>query len=266
MPARRGNVGMERDLAPEPVWSSARAPRQQQRAAKAAHDGARRLPHPRHEARPVGETMPRLGGPKRHDQVDAGVERHRDQPEHDELRGDNPCRIDELRDEGEEERRRLRVQRLDDDALAKRAPAAGRRYFGRFCAPGLTPGLDAEPDEIESTGDLQHRERLGARHHQRGEANRTGDHVDQAAETEASARRQLFRTAAGQRPRRDVENAGAWRQRDHKGGGEIQEESAEFGHGAFFAGRWPRLVGQSARRSKAASGATCSPAARSRRR
>jgi hypothetical protein len=35
-----------------------------------------------------------------------------------------PCGVDELRDEGKKERRRLRVERLDDDALAKRARRA----------------------------------------------------------------------------------------------------------------------------------------------
>ena len=44
-----------------------------------------------------------------------------DEPEHGELAARRAIRVDELRQEGEEEERRLRVQDVDDDALAVRA-------------------------------------------------------------------------------------------------------------------------------------------------
>lgn len=174
--------------------------------------------------------MPCSGGPERHDQVDAGVECDRDQPEHDGLRGDVARGIDELRNEGEEERRRLRVERLDDDALAEGGPAAGRRHLGRPCDPRFPPCLDAQPDQVERARDLQHRERLSARHHQRRQPDGAGGHVHEPSEPKPDAGRQPLAPPAGQRPRHDIEDAGAGRQRDDECGGEEQEEGGEVGH------------------------------------
>ena len=62
-----------------------------------------------------------------HDDVDGGVEGHRNETQDKELEPDRPDGgIDELRQEGEEEGGGLGIERLDHDAVAKgAAPADG---------------------------------------------------------------------------------------------------------------------------------------------
>lgn len=139
--------------------------------------------------------MPCSGGPERHDQVDAGVERDRDQAQHDELRGNVAAGIDELRDEGEEERRCLRIERVGDDALAEGAPAAGRHHLSWLCDPGLTSRRDAQPEQIKVPAIF------------------SAVSASVLAITSAAGGQPLA-PPAGQRPRYDVEGAGARRQRD----------------------------------------------------
>ena len=82
-----------------------------------------------------------------HDDIGKRVERHRDQTERHELqRGVRGGGIEELRNEGKKESRRLGIQRLDNDALAK-CPrrAGGARLFKRRKAC-LAKSLDAKPD------------------------------------------------------------------------------------------------------------------------
>src|SRR4051794_33703567 len=55
--------------------------------------------------------------------------------------------------------------------------------------------------------------------------------MNEAAKPETDARGQSLATAAGQRPRHDVEDAGTRRQRDDEGGGEEEEMGLDVGHG-----------------------------------
>ena len=153
----------------------------------------------------------RRGREHHHDDVGERVERHRDQAERDELqRRVAAGRIDELRNEGEEEGCGLGIERLDQDAVAKRPRwrrpgstlrPADRRAFAK--------GPDAEPDQIERAGQFERREQLRAGKDDRGDAEAARDDMDESAERRARASRRCRLAAARQRPRRDVENAGA---------------------------------------------------------
>ena len=82
-------------------------------------------------------------------------------------------RIQELRNEGEEERRGLGIERLDQDAFAKRPLRSGRRSVCSAAAsPRLAKGPDAEPDQIERAGELQRGEKLRAGKDDRRDAER----------------------------------------------------------------------------------------------
>jgi len=145
-----------------------------------------------------------------------------------ELQPDRARRIDELRQEGEEEGRRLGIERLDEDAVAKGAPVADARRVRRQDGACLAHRLHPEPDQIERAGELQQREGLGARHDQCRHADCTRQHMDQSADRRAEARGETFAAATGDRAGGDVEDAGSGRQRDDRGG--RQEE--EKGHAA----------------------------------
>ena len=72
--------------------------------------------------RPLCECGAGAGRHRDHDDVSEAVERHRDQAKRDELHREMTRGwVDELRNEGKEERRGLGIERLDHDAVAKRA-------------------------------------------------------------------------------------------------------------------------------------------------
>ena len=147
-----------------------------------------------------------------------------------------PGRVDELRDEGEEEGCRLRVQRLDQHCL-RETPAAVRPplrpdppFRPAGCPAGRLERADAEPDQIGGADQLQRREELRAREHDGGNAEAAGKDVDHAAEPGAEARGHAFRPAAGERARGDVEEPGPGRDGEHERRGEVQGELGQVRH------------------------------------
>jgi hypothetical protein len=143
-----------------------------------------------------------------------------------------------MRNKGEEECGRLRIERLDDDAFAKCPMRAGRVHFGWFNdAARFSPCLEPEPHEIKGSCDLQQCERLSARHHECGDTDRAGKNMDKTAETKADARCEPFCPAAGKRSRGSIEEAGPWSDRHEQRRRQEDEEGLDVRH------RLPRCNG-----------------------
>lgn len=87
--------------------------------AKRDHAYARRLAEAPNERGARRGPGPNFSGREGDDNVGERVERDRDSAEEHELDGDGPRRVHELGQEGQEEGRRLRVQGLDQHALAE---------------------------------------------------------------------------------------------------------------------------------------------------
>ena len=168
----------------------------------------------------------RPGSEEDHADIDCRVERDRDRAESDELQPHRARRrIDELRQERQEEGRRLRVQGFYDDAVAEGAGRAGAGDRRRRHAVAFSNRLEPEPDQIERARDLEQRKRLGTRHDQRRDTGGAGQDMHEAADPGADARRQAFAAATGQRARGDIEDAGTRRQRDQRGRQQEKQEA-----------------------------------------
>ena len=95
------------------------------------------------------------------------------------------ARVDELRQEGEEEQRRLRVEHVDDHSLCVE-PAVRRRrdlHLGVLLAAQDAP--DADHDQVRGTDELDDGERGRRRGDQRREPDRRGGDVDEPSARDA---------------------------------------------------------------------------------
>ena len=118
-----------------------------------------------------------------HDDIDGGVEEHRDQAEHEELQPHRAeAGFDELRQEGEEKGGRLGVQGLDEDAVAKGTAGARAARRRGDVEVRLARRLDAEPYQVEGAGELEDGEGFGAREHQRRDPDGAGRDMHQTAD------------------------------------------------------------------------------------
>jgi hypothetical protein len=75
----------------------------------------------------------------------------------------------------------LRIERLDHNAVAKRARCAGRLHRGRRLTAGVAEGLDAEPDQIDRADELECGEELRAGQNDCRDAQAAGGDVNQSA-------------------------------------------------------------------------------------
>jgi len=165
------------------------------------------------------ESVARAGCDRDHDDVRQCIERHRDQAERDELqRRMTGGRIDELRNERQEKRRSLRIERLDHDAVAERLLDAERRDRPGLRNARFAKRLEAEPDQIKRAGEFQDGKEFGAGQDDRGDAEPARDHMHEAAGRIPERGGDAGLAAAGQRSRRDIEDAGAGHRRDDKRG------------------------------------------------
>src|SRR5579871_1816256 len=98
-----GNEDFAAISAKAPVPTSACATRKEQRSPEGAHHGAGRLSHPGDERRSLFKSGSGSRCPEGDNQINAGVERNRDEPKDDELCGDVRGWNHKLRDESEKE-------------------------------------------------------------------------------------------------------------------------------------------------------------------
>src|SRR5947208_8791991 len=106
--------------------------------AEADEDGARDVALDRRKARAAAESLAERAGHQRPRGVAEGAEHGKEQPEDEDLHPRRAAaRVDELRQEGEEEERRLRVEDVDDDALPVEAAAAAQDRL-----LGLAPAVE----------------------------------------------------------------------------------------------------------------------------
>ena len=158
-PVRRGRVAAEGDE---------RDARQRPLAADPARAGAQS------GARPAAE--------RRHDEVGRRVERHAERAQRQELQRDGAALgLGELRQEGQEEERGLRVEQLGHDALAEGAAAVGARRLGVRPAQA-EQRADAQEDEVAGARVADDLEGGGRGHEQRREPERGADDVAQPAQ------------------------------------------------------------------------------------
>jgi hypothetical protein len=132
--------------------------------------------------------------------------------------------IKELRDEGEKERRRLRIGRLDQNAFAECLHRSGTfRRLDRQIT-GIAKGADAEPDQIGRAGELQGCEGLRAGEDDGGDAEAACDRVNEAAEPGTERGCDADLATVGQRSGRHIKDAGAGNDRDNKRRDQEQRE------------------------------------------
>src|SRR6266851_1921595 len=141
-------------------------------------------------------------------------------------------RHDELRQEGEEEQRRLGVEHVDDDAVQK-----GAAKVTPLGAPGgdarrpVEQPTHAEKDEIGRPEILDHAERHGGGGEQRGEPRRRRGHVHEGARVDPEHGHERGPAALIDAPSHDVEHGGARRDQQHERRGDEEAEAGKIGQG-----------------------------------
>ena len=120
------------------------------------------------------------------------------QPEHRELAARRPVRVDELRQEGQEEQRGLRVEHVHDDARRYVRPSVGST---RPAADSRRRGSGASGSRARRgtprRASFTHGERLGGGGEERGEADHGRDDVDEPAGRDAERRDDARRLPPG---------------------------------------------------------------------
>ena len=176
-----------------------------------AIDGADNPPLPAHHRGAGADRGPDAAGEHREDDRRHEPEGDEHDPQHHQLERRRAVRrIDELRQEGEEEHRRLRVQHLGDHRLTQRR--AGGQANGDAAGGTLTTGqqsLDTQIDEIGGAGNFDHREE-----HRRSGDDRRDPHdrhrgVDEVADGDADGGRDAHSRARGACPCRGEKHGGA---------------------------------------------------------
>src|SRR5439155_13516905 len=101
--------------------------RERRDGAEADEDGPREVALDERETSTPAQPLAERPGDEGPRAVADEAERREQEPEKQDLHPDRPARrVDELRQEREEEERRLRVQHVDDDPLAVQAAVAAR--------------------------------------------------------------------------------------------------------------------------------------------
>jgi len=135
------------------------------------------------QVRPAYQTCLRGRGHCHHDEIGKRVQGDRDQSQHHELEcGRAAGRIQKLGDEGEKERRCLRIQGFDQHAVAERPSCFKRDDPLRQRSASFTKCLDAEPDQIKRAGEFDRRKQLSTGEDDRRDAECPRDHMHQSAQ------------------------------------------------------------------------------------
>src|SRR5690625_3300075 len=182
-------------------------------------------------------------GGEDHQQVSAAGQEGGDEAEQHELSESVPVRIDELRDERQEEEGRLGVQRLGEHALPESATRDGSEGQVLRFAP-LEEGAQAEVDEVEDTRPFDQGEHNGAGGEHGGDAEGCGEGVEHPGEGGAEGREQPLTAASGVGAGEDVKHAGAGHDRQDERGGEEDAEGGEVEHGSSWQEYTPGLPGR----------------------
>jgi len=143
------------------------------------------------------------------------------------------CRIDELRQEGEDEQRDLGIEQVGERPFAEHPPKAGARQGAIDRHPAVA-GPDRLPGEIEQVG------RAGIFHHQecrlrvlqdRRHAERRQHAVDEAAGGDAEAGGDACGTALGRAAGDHISHVGAGGEIESKGRGQERQQLGQVEHG-----------------------------------
>ncbi|ABA49823.1 hypothetical protein BURPS1710b_0776 [Burkholderia pseudomallei 1710b] len=216
--ARGGDAG-KRHRAPPSVFQRDAQPERDERRAREAVE-------PHADARPALEPhADRARADAEHREHDGRL-RHeqRAQLEHLQRDGLRAVRIDELRQEHDEEQRHLRIQQVADHALAKDRRQRLRRARVRGGEALAAQRLDADPDQIRAARELEQMERDGRRAQQRGDAERGERRMEQHARREAERRDDAGRAALRDAAREHLQVVGAGRDGDRDRRREKQHE------------------------------------------
>ena len=116
-------------------------------------------------------------------------------------------RIDELRQEGQEEERRLRVQDVDDDSVPVQPPMIDDRDNLDDALPRCE-APQPHHDQVGRAHVLHDRERRRRRDDQARDAGSCGSDVDERAGVQAEHRREAGALPAADALRDDVEHCG----------------------------------------------------------
>ena len=156
--------------------------------------------------------------------------------------------VHELRQEGEEEERRLRVQHVDDDPLAVDPPQAALAQLDpRLVALEQPP--DPEHDQVHRARVLHDREGRRRREHERGEPDRGREDVDEPAGRDAERRDEAGAATAVDALSDDVEHGGAGNDDQRHRGGREEQQGRGLRHGLTIPA--PSNEGSSPRRGAA---------------
>ena len=135
-------------------------------------------------------------------------EKHEEQPEKRDLDGGmRRVRIDELREEREEEERGLRIEHVDHDPLREgtaQVPLAAESHVGLRALREQRP--EPETDQIDGASGLDRGERHGRRENERRETERRRTHMDERADVDAEHRDEPCPAPVVHRARNDVED------------------------------------------------------------
>src|SRR5260370_27894650 len=99
-------------------------------------------------------------------------------------------RRDELRNEGEEEQSRLRVENFGENPLTKGARRGGLRCAGDYFRISREDHPDAEPNKIRGTCVLDGVKCHSGSSKNRGDAQRSGQHLEEATTEAAEGRKE----------------------------------------------------------------------------
>ena len=135
--------------------------------------------------------------------------------------------LDELRQEGEEEQRRLRVEDVDDDALGEVPAAAARRPLGIRVGLVGAPEQRADPDhdQVQRAEQLDDGERRRRRDENRRQPERREREMEERADVDPEHRRETGAAALVDAARDDVEHGRAGHGEDRERG-EREDERA----------------------------------------
>src|SRR6266700_4922731 len=138
-------------------------------------------------------------------------------------------RRDELRNEGEEEQRRLRVENFGENPLTNSA-RGGLRCAGDYFRISRADHPDAEPNEIRGTRVLDGVKRHRGSSKNRGDAERSGQDMEESTNKVAEGRKDSFTAASSKAARQYVENARPWSNGEEQRCGKKKQETVCVEH------------------------------------
>src|SRR6266704_1347188 len=139
-------------------------------------------------------------------------------------------RRDELRNEGEEKQSRLRVESFRENPLTKGARRRGLRCANDHFRISRADHPDAEPNEIRGTRVLDGVKRHSGSSKDRGDAERSGQDMEESTNKGAEGRKDSFTAASSKAARQYVENARPWSNGEEQRCGKKKQETVCVEH------------------------------------